>query len=224
MWVIPPEENGQFVACMEDILDVYQRPYNPKVPVVCQDEKPVQLVQDTRQPLRIKPGRPKKVDYEYKREGVANIFMHAEPLAGWRKVNVRKQRTRQDWAQEIKDLLDISYPQADKVCLVCDNLNTHKLGSLYETFAPEEARRLARRLEMHYTPKHGSWLNMAEIELSALSKQGLSERIPGMVTLSQVTTIWVMQRNERQKGVDWQFTTSDARIKLKRLYPQIQSG
>ncbi len=224
MWVIPPEENGEFVARMEDILDLYQRPYNPKMPVVCLDEKPVQLVQDTRQPLRIQPGRPQKVDYEYKREGVANIFLHAEPLAGWRKVNVRKQRTGQDWAQEIKDLLDIDYPQADKVCLVCDNLNTHKLGSLYKTFAPEEARRLARRLEIHYTPRHGSWLNMAEIELSALSQQGLSERIPGMVTLSQVTTVWVMQRNERQKGVDWQFKTADARIKLKRLYPQIQSG
>ena len=130
----------------------------------------------------------------------------------------------QDWAYEIKDLLDIYYPEAEKVCLVCDNLNTHKLGSLYETFAPEEARRLARRLEIHYTPKHGSWLNMAEIELSALSKQGLSERIPGMVTLSQVTTAWTMQRNERQKGVDWQFTTADARIKLKRLYPQFQTG
>jgi hypothetical protein len=224
MWVIPPEENGQFVACMEDILDVYQSPYNPRIPVVCQDEKPVQLVSDTREPLPVKSGRPKKVDYEYKREGVANIFMHTEPLAGWRKVDVRQRRTRQDWAQEIKDLLDLDYPEVEKVCLVCDNLNTHKLGSLYETFAPEEARRLARRLEIHYTPKHGSWLNMAEIELSALSKQGLSERIPGMVTLSQVTIAWTINRNERQQGVDWQFTTADARIKLKRLYPQFQTG
>jgi len=209
---------------MEDILDVYQRPYNARMPVVCQDEKPVQLVQDKHEPLPIKPGRLKKVDYEYKREGVANIFIHTEPLAGWRKVNVRKQRTKQDWAHEIKDLLDTYYPEVEKVCLVCDNLNTHKLGSLYETFAPEEARRLARRLEIHYTPKHGSWLNIAEIELSALSKQGLSERIPGMATLSQMTTAWTMQRNERQKGVNWQFTTVDARIKLKRLYPQIQTG
>jgi len=224
MWVIPPEENGEFVARMEDILDLYQRPYNPKVPVVCQDEKPVQLVSDKREPLPVKPGHPKKVDYEYKREGVANIFLFSESLAGWRKVNVRQQRTGQDWAQEIKDLLDIHYPDAEKVCLVCDNLNTHKLGSLYETFAPEEARRLARRLEIHYTPKHGSWLNMAEIELSALSKQGLSQRTPGMVTLSQATTAWTMQRNEKQKGVDWQFRTADARIKLKRLYPQFQTG
>jgi transposase len=224
MWVIPPEQNGEFVARMEDILDVYQRPYNPKVPVVCQDEKPVQLISDKRDPLPVRPGRQKREDYEYKREGVANIFMHAEPLAGWRNVNVRQQRTRQDWASEIKDLLDIYYPEAEKVCLVCDNLNTHQLGSLYETFAPEEARRLARRLDIHYTPKHGSWLNMAEIELSALSKQGLSERIPGIVTLSQVTTTWTMQRNERQKGIDWQFTTTDARIKLKRLYPHFQLG
>ena len=224
MWVIPPEQNGEFVAHMEDILDLYQRSYNPKVPVVCQDEKPVQLISDKRDPLPVKPGRPKREDYEYSREGVVNIFMHSEPLAGWRKVNVRKQRTGQDWAYEIKDLLDTHYPEAEKVCLVCDNLNTHKLGSLYETFAPEEARRLARRLEIHYTPKHGSWLNVAEIELSALSKQGLSERIPGMVTLSQLTTAWTMQRNEKQKGVDWQFTTADARIKLKRLYPLIQIG
>jgi hypothetical protein len=224
MWVIPPEENGQFVACMEDILDIYQRPYNPEVPVVCQDEKPVQLVSDKRVPLPVQPGRPKREDYEYKREGIANIFMHSEPLAGWRKVKVRQQRTGQDWAHEIKDLLDLDYPQVEKVCLVCDNLNTHKLGSLYETFAPEEARRLARRLEIHFTPKHGSWLNMAEIELSALSKQGLSERIPGMMTLSLVTTAWTINRNEKQKGVDWQFTTVDARTKLKRLYPQIQSG
>lgn len=224
MWVIPAEGNGQFVACMEDILDVYQRLYNPKVPVVCMDEKPVQLVSDKREPLPVKSGQPKKVDYEYQREGVANIFMYSEPLAGWRKVNVRQRRTRQDWAQEIKDLLDLDYPEAEKVCLVCDNLNTHQLGSLYETFAPEEARRLARRLEIHYTPKHGSWLNMAEIVLSALSGHGLNQRVPGMVTLSQVTTAWTINRNERQKGVDWQFTTADARIKLERLYPHVQSG
>jgi len=224
MWVIPPEENGEFVAHMEDVLDIYQKPYNPEVPVVCQDEKPVQLISDNRKPLPGRPGRPKRIDHEYQREGVANIFIHTEPLVGWRKVNVRKQRTQQDWAHEIKDLLDIHYPEAEKVCLVCDNLNTHKLGSLYETFTPEEARRLARRLEIHYTPKHGSWLNMAEIELSALSKQGLSERIPGMVTLLQETTAWTRQRNEKQKGVDWQFRTADARIKLKRLYPQFQTG
>jgi hypothetical protein len=224
MWVIPPQENGEFVAHMEDILDLYHRPYDPAVPVVCQDEKPVQLTHQERDSLPMRMGCPKREDYEYKREGVANLFIMSEPLAGWRKVSVREQRTSRDWADEIKDLLDNYYPDAEKVCLVCDNLNTHKLGSLYETFAPEEARRLAKRLEIHYTPKHGSWLNMAEIELSALSKQGLSQRIAGMVTLCQVTSSWAMQRNEKQKGVDWQFTTADARTKLKRLYPQFQAG
>lgn len=222
--MIPPEENGEFVARMEDVLDVYQRPYNPRVPVVCQDEKPVQLVSEKREPLAMSPGHRRREDYEYKREGVANIFMHSEPLAGWRKVNVRPQRTGQDWAHEIRDLLDRDYAEAEKVILVCDNLNTHKLGSLYETFPPEEARRLARRLEIHYTPTHGSWLNMAEIEISALSRQGLSQRIPDMATLSQVTTSWSTERNDKQKGVDWQFTTEDARIRLKRLYPLIQTG
>lgn len=222
--MIPAQQNGQFVACLEDILDLYQKAYNPTVPVVCQDEKPVQLLQQTREPLPMSPGRPRREDYEYEREGVASIFIFSEPLAGWRHLSVRERRTKRDWAHEIKDLLDIYYPDAERVCLVCDNLNTHKIGSLYETFPPEEAHRLARRLEIHYTPKHGSWLNIAEIELSALGKQCLEQRIAGMVTLCQITSLWTMQRNESQKGVDWQFTTADARIRLKRLYPQVQTG
>lgn len=222
--MIPAQQNGQFVACLEDILDLYQKPYDPTVPVICQDEKPVQLLQQIKEPLPMSPGRPRREDYEYEREGVASIFIFSEPLAGWRHLSVRERRTKRDWAHEIKDLLDIYYPDAERVCLVCDNLNTHKIGSLYETFPPEEAHRLARRLEIHYTPKHGSWLNIAEIELSALAKQCLERRIAGMVTLSQITSLWTMQRNESQKGVDWQFTTADARIRLKRLYPQVQTG
>ena len=209
---------------MEDILDIYQMPYNPRIPVVCQDEKPVQLLQDKWPPLPVKRGRPKREDYEYQRKGVANLFLQTEPLAGWRKVSVRKRRTRQDWAQEIKDLLEVDYPEAEKVCLVCDNLNTHKLGSLYETFPPEEARRLARRLEIHYTPKHGSWLNMAEIELSALGRQCLNRRMADIQTLEKEGRAWGKKRNQQQKGVDWQFTTTDARIRLKRLYPLFQNG
>ena len=209
---------------MEDILDIYQMPYNPRIPVVCQDEKPVQLLQDKWLPLPVKRGRPKREDYEYQRKGVANIFLQTEPLAGWRKVSVRKRRTRQDWAQEIKDLLEVDYPEAEKVCLVCDNLNTHKLGSLYEAFPPEEARRLARRLEIHYTPKHGSWLNMAEIELSALGRQCLNRRMADIQTLEKEGRAWGKKRNQQQKGVDWQFTTTDARIRLKRLYPLFQNG
>ena len=221
--MIPPEQNGEFVARMEDILDLYQKPYNPHIPVVCQDEKPVQLTQDKREPIPVKPGHPKREDYEYERHGVANIFLETEPLGGWRQVSVRERRTKQDWAYEIKDLLERCYPEAEKVVLVCDNLNTHKLGSLYESFSPEEARRLARRLEIRYTPKHGSWLNIAEIELSALSKQGLNQRIPGRETLLRITTFWMRQRNHKQKKVDWQFTTIDARTRLKRLYPLFQS-
>ena len=222
MYVIPPEENAQFVAQMEDILDLYQRPYNPKVPVVCMDEQPAQLVADTRKTLPMSPGQPKREDYEYKREGVANIFMFSEPLAGWRKVNVRAKRTKRDWAEELRDLLEVHYPEAEKVCLVCDNLNTHRLGSLYTTLPPEEARRLVRRLEIHYTPVHGSWLNMAEIELSVLTQQCLDRRIPSRQVLAREAKAWEMKRNEQQKNVDWQFTTADARIKLKRLYPRIQ--
>jgi DDE superfamily endonuclease len=223
MWVIPPEHSGEFVAHMEDVLDVYQMPYDPQVPMVCMDEQPVQLIKETRQPLPAAPGKPEKVDYEYERNGTANIFMCTEPLTGTRHVHVTEHRTAVDWANEIRDLLEVRYPEAARVRLVCDNLNTHGIGSLYEAFPPEQARRLASRLEIHHTPKHGSWLNIAEIELSVLTMQCLDRRIPDIETLTKETQQWEQRRNESQKGVDWQFSTLDARIKLKRLYPQIQS-
>jgi DDE superfamily endonuclease len=223
MWVIPPEHSGEFVAHMEDVLDVYQMPYDPQVPMVCMDEQPVQLIKETRQPLPAAPGKPEKVDYEYERNGTANIFMFTEPLNGTRHVHVTEHRTAVDWANEIRDLLEVRYPEAARVRLVCENLNTHGIGSLYEAFPPEQARRLASRLEIHHTPKHGSWLNIAEIELSVLTMQCLDRRIPDIETLTKETQQWEQRRNESQKGVDWQFSTLDARIKLKRLYPQIQS-
>ena len=223
MWVIPPEHSGEFVAHMEDVLDVYQMPYDPQVPMVCMDEQPVQLIKETRQPLPAAPGKPEKVDYEYERNGTANIFMFTEPLNGTRHVHVTEHRTAVDWANEIRALLEVRYPEAARVRLVCDNLNTHGIGSLYEAFPPEQARRLASRLEIHHTPKHGSWLNIAEIELSVLTMQCLDRRIPDIETLTKETQQWEQRRNESQKGVDWQFSTLDARIKLKRLYPQIQS-
>jgi hypothetical protein len=209
---------------MEDVLDLYQQPYDPMIPLVCMDEKPVQLLTGKRASIPAKQGRVEREDYEYKREGTTNIFIFAEPLGGQRHLSVRKQRTGVDWAHEVKALLEVYYPEAKRVRLVCDNLNTHRMGSLYSAFPAEEARRLARRLEIHYTPKHGSWLNMAEIELHALSKQCLERRIPCAESLVKETKAWEKNRNEGQKGVDWQFTTEDARIKLKRLYPQIQLG
>jgi hypothetical protein len=223
MWVIPPEQSGEFVAHMEDVLDVYHLPYDPQLPMVCMDEQPVQLIKETRQPLPAAPGKPEQVDYEYERNGTANIFMFTEPLIGTRYVRVTEHRTAVDWAHEIRDLLEVRYAEAARVRLVCDNLNTHGMGSLYEAFPPEQARRLASRLEFHHTPKHGSWLNIAEIELSALTIQCLDRRIPDLETLIQETTQWETRRNASQKGVDWQFSTPEARIKLKRLYPQRQS-
>jgi hypothetical protein len=207
---------------MEDVLDLYQRPYDPKYPVVNMDEKPLQLIKETRTPLPAKPGKPQRYDYEYERGGTANVFLFTEPLRGWRTVDVRAHRTGVDWAHQIKSLLDAHYPTAEKVRVVCDNLNTHKVASLYEAFEPAEARRLACRLELHYTPKHGSWLNIAEIELSVLTKQCLDQRIADLETLRHETKAWEHERNAKQTGVDWQFTTEDARIRLKRLYPQYQ--
>jgi hypothetical protein len=207
---------------MEDVLELYKRPHNPAIPVICMDEQPTQLIKETRMKIPVEPGKPERVDYEYERNGTAVNFMFTEPLAGWRKVNVRERKTSIDWAYEIKELLDEDYPEVEKVILVCDNLNTHTIASLYEAFEPEEARRLAERLEIHYTPKHGSWLNVAEIELSVFTKQCLDRRIPDMATLQQEAKAWYRKRNANQKGVDWQFTTEDARVKLKRLYPQIQ--
>ena len=220
--MIPPKQNGEFVAHMEDVLDIYQWEYDENCPVVCMDEQPTQLVKETRLPLPCEPGQPAKYDYEYERNGTANNFMFTEPLAGWRKVSVRARRTCQDWAEEVRILLDEDYPDAELVVLVCDNLNTHTFGALYEAFPPQEAKRLADRLDIRYTPKHGSWLNVAEIELSVLTKQCLSRRIANIETLRRETRAWAHRRNEAQTGVDWQFTTKDARTKLKRLYPQIQ--
>lgn len=218
--MIPPKENAAFVAHMEDVLDLYHQPYNSKRPVVCQDEKPIQLIRETRIPIPAKPSRTERFDYEYERNGTAVNFMFCEPLNGWRKVNIRKRRTDIDWAFEIEELLEQDYPNAEVVVLVCDNLNTHKIASLYEAFEPDKARRLAKRLDIHYTPKHGSWLNIAEIELSVLTKQCLARRMPDIETLRQETKTWHQDRNLKHKTVDWQFSTQDARIKLKRLYPQ----
>ena len=207
---------------MEDVLEIYKRPYDPAIPVICMDEQPTQLIKETRMKIAVELGKPERVDYEYERNGTAENFMFTEPLGSWRKVNVRHRRTSIDWAYEIKELLDKDYPEIDKVILVCDNLNTHKIASFYEAFEPKQALRLAQRLEIHYTPKHGSWLNVAEIELSVFTKQCLDRRIPDMATLQQEAKAWYRKRNTNQKAVDWQFTTDDARVKLKKLYPQVQ--
>lgn len=220
--MIPPDQDSEFVAHMEDVLDVYKRAYDPQLPVVCMDEQPTQLIKETRSSVPAAPGRPERVDHEYERAGTAVNFMFTEPLAGWRKVNVREKKTKLDWAEEIRELLEVDYPEAEKVVLVCDNLNTHTIGAFYEAFAPAQARHLARRLEIHYTPKHGSWLNVAEAELSVFTRQCLDRRIPTVAALRAEAQHWYRERNARQKGVDWQFTTEDARIKLHRLYPKIQ--
>jgi hypothetical protein len=208
---------------MEDVLDLYQQPFDEEYPVICMDEKPYQLLDEVRNPIPMKPGKPMREDSEYKRNGTCSIFLFTEPLAGWRHVAAHERRTRIDWAEEIKELLEVHYPDAIKVRLVMDNLNTHSIASLYEAFEPETARKLAKRLEIHHTPKHGSWLNIAEIELSAMTKQCLGRRIPTLVDLCTELREWESARNKKQKGADWQFTTDDARIKLRRLYPQFKS-
>lgn len=205
---------------MEDVLDVYQLPYDPDEPVVCMDETCKQLVGEVSIPIAAAPGRTKRIDYEYKRNGVANVFMFTEPLAGWRSVSVTEHRAKVDWALAVRELLDVRYPNVRVVRLVLDNLNTHSIGSLYEAFAPEEARRLASRLEFHYTPKHGSWLNVAETELSVLSRQCLDRRIATKEDLVSEVLAWEEERNSSTVGVEWQFRTADARVKLKRLYPE----
>jgi hypothetical protein len=204
---------------MEDVLAVYHLPYDPEYPVVCMDESCKQLIGEVREPIPCAPGKPVRIDDEYVRHGVAEIFMEVEPLAGRRHVAVTEHRTRIDWALQIKQMLDERYPDANKVRLVMDNLNTHNIASLYEAFEPGEARRLAARLEIHYTPKHGSWLNMAEIELSVLKGQCLGRRIAELVTMQAEVSAWEKDRNNNARKIDWQFTTADARIKLKRLYP-----
>lgn len=206
---------------MEDVLDVYHTPYDPLFPLVCMDESNKQLVGEVHAPIAPAPGRGQIQDHEYVRNGVAEIFLEVEPLTGRRHVVITENRTRKAWAHFIKGMLDERYPEATKVRLVMDNLNTHTAASLYETFAPEEARRLARRLEIHFTPKHGSWLNIAEIELSALNSQCLARRIPEINLMKTEVAAWQRDRNNRATPIDWQFTTDNARIKLKRLYPNL---
>ena len=206
---------------MEDVLDVYHLPYDARFPLICMDESNKQLIGETQEPIAPAPGHGQLIDHEYVRNGVADIFMEVEPLTGRRHVEITERRTRKDWAHFIKAMIDERYPQAEKIRLVMDNLNTHSVISLYETFEPEEARRLARRLEIHYTPKHGSWLNIAEIELSALSSQCLNRRIPEIGLMRKEVAAWELYRNNRSVAIDWRFTTEDARIKLKRLYPKL---
>jgi len=207
---------------MEDVLDVYTRPHDPRRPLVCMDETSKQLLRDARAPLPPRPGQPARVDYEYEREGVVNLFLACAPLAGQRWVTVTARRTMVDWAHLIKALVDERYPDAERLVLVQDNLNTHTPAALYEAFPPAEAKRLADKLELHYTPKHGSWLNIAELELSVLSRQCLARRVPDAATLVAEVAAWEARRNARGGPVDWRFTTADARIKLKRLYPSMQ--
>jgi DDE superfamily endonuclease len=207
---------------MEDILEVYHRPYDEKRPLVCLDEASKQLIGETRQPVPAEPGQPERFDYEYERQGTANLFMISEPLLGWRTVQVTERRTAKDLAEVLRWLVEELHEEAEKVVVVMDNLNTHKLASLYEAFPPEQARRIAKKLEIHHTPKHGSWLNMAEIELSALARQCLDQRLESSAVLRQEVEAWELERNEQQVEIKWQFTTADARIKLRRLYPVIQ--
>ena len=206
---------------MEDVLEVYARPYDPKYPVVCMDESSMQLIGEVTLPIPAAPGHPVLMDDEYVRRGVANIFIEVEPLGGMRKVKITDRRTRIDWAHFIKEMLEERYKDAEKVVLVMDNLNTHNIASLYTAFHPEKARSLVNRLEIHYTPKHGSWLNIAEIEFSALKRQCLNRRIDNIEEMRSEVSEWNEDRNTRQTKVDWQFKTEDARIKLKRLYPNV---
>ena len=206
---------------MEDILHIYSLPYDPEVPVICMDEKPYQLIGEVREPLPVRPGDAKKLDAEYKRCGTCSIFVFTEVLAGWRHVSVRERRTRLDWAMEVRYILTGVYPDKEKIILVMDNLNTHTKASLYQAFPAAEAAALANRLEIHYTPKHGSWLNIAEIELNAMTRQCLDQRVDDIDILRRELSIWGSERNENCKSVDWQFTAEDARIKLKSLYPKI---
>jgi len=224
MWCIPPKQNAEFVACMEDVLSVYAREYDANYPVVCMDEKPFQLLDERFKSIQMsKNNHKEKYDCEYERKGSCSIFIFTEPLSGWRNALALPQRTSKDWAEQIKWLLDEQYPNEKKVVLVMDNLNTHRISSLYKVFSPEEAFRLAGRLEIHYTPKHGSWLNIAELELSALTIGCLLQRrIPTIDRLNEELSAWYKNRNAMQKGVDWQFTTTDARVKLKHLYPDVK--
>ena len=208
---------------MEDVLDVYKRPLDPKRPLVCMDECSRQLIGEVRTPLPLEPGRPERYDFEYVRNGTCNLFVFSAPLLGWRRVEATEQRTRLDWAEQIRRLAEQDFPDADKIVLVMDNLNTHSPASLYERYDPVTAKRLWDKLEIHHTPKHGSWLNMAEIELSVLQRQGLSDRIESLEQMRREVSAWTRRRNAEIRRIDWQFTTEDARIKLKHLYPKFLS-
>jgi hypothetical protein len=221
MWCIPPKQSAEFVCNMEDVLEVYHRPYDEKRPVVCLDETFKQLVGEVREPLPPRPGQPLRYDHVYQRNGVASLFMTFEPLAGWRHVTITSRRRREEFAHVVRELLHGRYKETDKLVLVLDQLNTHSAASFYEAFPPHEAKQLVDRLEIHHTPKHGSWLNMAEIELSALGRQCLARRIPSVEKLAAQITAWEQPRNSRKAKVQWQFNTADARIKLRSLYPSL---
>ncbi len=223
-WVIPPDADAEFVANMEEVLEVYERPYDPAHPVLCMDEQPVQLLKETRVPIEATQHHAQRVDYEYERNGTASIFMFAEPLAGYRQATARPRRTKVDWALEVGNLLDTRYANCKRITLVMDNLNTHTKGAFYEAFAPEQARAYLRRLEFCYTPKHGSWLNIAECELSCMTSQCLrGRRIGELEVLHSEIGTWSEKTTAKQRGVDWQFRIDDARHKLKRLYPKIKT-
>ena len=221
-WVIPPEADAEFVAGMEEVLDTYAAPYDSKYPVLCMDEQPVQLLKETRTPIPATKDHPRRIDYEYERAGTASVFLFCEPLAGWRSVSIRERRTKVDWALEVAELLGTRYAEAEKVILVCDNLNTHTKGAFYQAFPPAEARAIVRRLEFRHTPKHGSWLNVAENELSSMTRQCLRGRRFGTVEeLREETSAWQQRTNDTQRGVEWQFRIDDARTRLKSLYPKL---
>ena len=224
-WVIPPEADGEFVAHMEEVLETYEKAYDPQCPVVCMDEQPIQLIGETRAPIPATRNHPERVDYEYERKGTASIFMFAEPLSGYRQATARPRRTKVDWALEVAHLLDTRYAPCPRVTLVCDNLNTHTMGAFYEAFPPEQARVYVRRIDFVNTPKHGSWLNVAECELSCLTSQCLTDRrIDSLELLQSEIVAWSNRTNDKQCGVDWQFKIENARAKLKRLYPKINTG
>ena len=221
-WVIPPQADAEFVAGMEEVLDTYAAPYDPRCPVLCMDEQPVQLLKERRTPIPATQAHPRRVDYEYERAGTASVFLFCEPLAGWRNVSIRERRTKVDWALEVAELLRTRYAEAEKAILVCDNLNTHTKGAFYEAFPPAVARAIVRRLEFRHTPKHGSWLNVAENELSSMTRQCLRGRRFGTVeALRMETSAWQQRTNDKQRGVEWQFRVDDARTRLKSLYPKL---
>ena len=209
------------MAKMEDVLDVYQGSYDDEHVLICMDEKPKQLIAEVRRPLPCEPGQPVRYDYEYKREGVVSLFILFDPIRGWRHVEVRQRRTKQDWAEVVAELVEVHYREAERITLVMDNLNTHTVASLYEAFEPERARRIARKLEIHYTPEHGSWLNMAEIELSVLERQCVGRRMESVAAIEAAVGPWEAKRNGSGAAVEWRFTTAEARVKLRRLYPSI---